>query len=368
MSTKHHKFAKPKRAENDPVSPPPAHPAFIPLPPRPAGDLTLDLETVLPGINEHVKTYGKLVFHTVGDTGGIHGTDTQDRIAAAMQHQIENSGPDERPAFFYHLGDVVYFNGQAEDYQNQFYEPYQHLDYPIFAVPGNHDGGGDPKLWSKDGHNSGTDHPLSAFMDNFCSARPRHLFKHRTTMVQPYCYWTLVTPAGNIIGLYSNVDGHLDAPGGRPAQREWLDNAIRTSIRRPIICLHHPAYSLDKNHGGYPAIAEALESIELPGYQQAVFSGHVHNYQRFSRGGVPYVIAGAGGYANGPRSMHRVPDGEKETTRAGVTLERVNCIDPGFCRVIVTFTGITIEYWTVPFDASAMNPKAEPKLFDTVSV
>jgi hypothetical protein len=41
-----------------------------------------------------------------------------------------------------------------------------------------------------------------------------------------------------------------------------------------------------------------------------VLSGHVHSYQRFERdlGGkkVPYIIAGAGGYANTLKLLHKI--------------------------------------------------------------
>jgi len=44
------------------------------------------------------------------------------------------------PAFCYHLGDVVYYNGEVPEYWPQFYEPYEHYPLPIVAIPGNHDG------------------------------------------------------------------------------------------------------------------------------------------------------------------------------------------------------------------------------------
>ena len=44
------------------------------------------------------------------------------------------------PAFLYHLGDVIYFDGLASEYYPQFYRPYEHYPNPILAIPGNHDG------------------------------------------------------------------------------------------------------------------------------------------------------------------------------------------------------------------------------------
>src|SRR5215831_2056924 len=93
-----------------------------------------------------------------------------------------------------------------------------------------------------------------------------------------------------------------------------------------------------------------------------VLSGLSHDYQRFTRKvgnkQVPYVIAGAGGYANSPGSMHRIvtdPDtGEKiatpvQTTMWDVTLNAYNDTEPGFLRLKVTKTAVGIEYYTVDF-------------------
>src|SRR5689334_8247699 len=40
-----------------------------------------DLSTVIPGITESAAALGKIVFHTVGDTGGVKHPDYQSRIA-----------------------------------------------------------------------------------------------------------------------------------------------------------------------------------------------------------------------------------------------------------------------------------------------
>ena len=82
----------------------------------------------------------RLAFHVIGDFGGIHGDDVQVAVAEAMEGQIESTQVPDKPSFLYHVGDVVYFNGQSELYGAQFYEPYQYYPAPIFAIPGNHNG------------------------------------------------------------------------------------------------------------------------------------------------------------------------------------------------------------------------------------
>jgi hypothetical protein len=104
----------------------------------------------------------------------------------------------------------------------------------------------------------------------------------------------------------------------------------------------------------------------------AVFSGHVHSYQRFTRAQngrqTPYVVAGAGGYINKKGALHKLqrdPDGGPipphfQTTEPGVTLESHNETDSGFLRVAVDAKTLQVEYFTVPFDG---DPPDEP--FDT---
>jgi hypothetical protein len=80
---------------------------FQPLP-IPLGDppYHYDLETALPGIGKLAARHGHLVFHTVGDTGGVKNANYQRAVAAAMKGDL-NQPEATRPTFFYHLGDVV---------------------------------------------------------------------------------------------------------------------------------------------------------------------------------------------------------------------------------------------------------------------
>jgi hypothetical protein len=235
-----HSFSKPKRAFDDPVSPPPQHPAFIPPPPTNNVNLNLPLDIILPGADAKIAGAQAMVFHAVGDTGGIKGTETQEGLAAQMVKQIEesraNNQPAEEPLFFYHLGDVVYFNGMSVDYPVQFYEPYQNYDAPIVAIPGNHDG--DTRTRRGDVPDDET--TLFGFIQNFTSPVPQFIFKYRATMTQPYVYWTLDTPLATIIGLYSNVDGELDARGTFE-QQSWFTQQLKDAPadRALIVTVHH---------------------------------------------------------------------------------------------------------------------------------
>src|ERR1035441_10741507 len=101
----------------------------------------MDLSTVLSAqAIADIQASGSLVFHSVGDTGGIVRAEPQlsvaDALGADLAGKTYASG---LPAFFYHLGDVVYYFGQQQYYPEQFYDPYRNYAGPIFAIPGNHD-------------------------------------------------------------------------------------------------------------------------------------------------------------------------------------------------------------------------------------
>ena len=109
----------------------------------------------------------------------------------------------------------------------------------------------------------------------------------------------------------------------------------------------------------------------------AVLSGHVHSYQRFERKlgkqTVPYIVAGAGGYANTSKLMHKIEKTAQgkslpknfQTTLADVKLAHFNDVEPGFLRVSVNngTRKLLIEYFLVPF-AGAPSGAA----FDSVEV
>lgn len=280
-------------------------------------------------------------FHVIGDHGGVKDPAPQAAVAAALG---KDKAAHADVGFLYSLGDVVYFNGAEAEYGPQFYEPYAQLGYPILAIPGNHDG--DPE---EDGESS-----LAAFVANFCAATPVLPAKwaeyQRDVMTQPNPYFTLLADDCTIIGLYSNVP-----EGGeiKSDQLEWLVGELKAApTDRPLILgLHHPPLSADAHHGGSELMGKLLdEAFEKAGRcPDLILSGHVHNYQRFSRTywnrQVPYIVCGAGGYHN----LHAMAAGSKagETLASGVTLEAFVDDKWGFLRLRANANGIEGTYVSV---------------------
>ena len=274
-----------------------------------AAPFRLDLEEIIPDAVAASRKAGGMAFHMVGDTGGVKDPNPQLLVEQGLEHDSGTAGPYGVPAFFYHLGDVIYFDGQAQEYVPQFYEPYAHYPRPILASPGNHDGdvldGGAP---------TNPLPSLATFMRNFCADKPGEHSPDageatRTAMIQPNCYWTLNSPFATIIGLYTNVP-----EGGvvEPDQAAWFEQELAAAPkdRVLILAMHHPIYSLDTYHSGSKAMAALLDQAIAKSKRrpEIVFAAHVHDYQRFSvanpdgHGTTPFYVAGQGGYHN----LHKV--------------------------------------------------------------
>src|SRR5436309_108240 len=123
--TRHGAVGKDRRPDGDPVAALKDMTRFVKIPDGAPPTLSAPFQIFDPEASHAAEQAGRLVFHCVGDTGGIHGTATQEAIAEAMENQLTHAAANAKPRFLYHLGDVVYFNGQTRLYKTEFYEPYQ---------------------------------------------------------------------------------------------------------------------------------------------------------------------------------------------------------------------------------------------------
>ena len=319
--------------------------------PPPRTDAPVSLDSILSAERmTEINSSGKMVFHAFGDSGGVKQGVPQQIVAMKIEHDTTTSAPTDAPSFLYHLGDVVYYNGDDKDYFAQFYEPYTNYPNPIFAIMGNHDGDPDPAD-PKSG--------IGSFLTNFCALSPvitsdaQEAPRH--AMTQPGEYWTLATPLATIVGLYTNV------PQGGVVLKDQADWFVRQLQSAPknralIVALHHPPYSADDHHGGSAAMATLLDTAfgAANRWPDLVLTGHVHNYQRFTRqtpaGQVPYVVAGAGGYFH-LHSMAPIIWSAQlplKTPINGITLDNFCASHHGFMKITVTKDSIAAQYLAVP--------------------
>jgi Calcineurin-like phosphoesterase/Iron/zinc purple acid phosphatase-like protein C len=299
---------------------------------------------------------GQIVFHCVGDTGSVTGPETQSLVADKMVSDFDEANAADVPAFFFHLGDVVYYFGEGSYYYDQFYEPYRNYPAPIIAIPGNHDG----VVWQSDPAVT-----LAAFLRNFCTPAaaqsPDSGGLLRTTMIQPGVYYTMEAPFVRLLGLYSNVledPGVISAENGTyptldARQVSFLTAALKRIKSEKftgaiIIAAHHPPYTGGSDHGGSPGMLADIDAACTAAgvWPHAVFSGHSHNYQRYTRTvnglSIPFIVAGCGGHSplSAMSSTLRTPYKIDST----LTLNSYDDTDYGYLRVIVNATTMTIEF------------------------
>lgn len=304
---------------------------------------------------------GTIVFHAVGDTGAAKftGPVTEARVADLMAADVAAGGP-RVPAFFFHLGDVVYHFGEGQFYYDQFYEPFRAYDRPIFAIPGNHDGmvfGMNvdvPKIPT-----------LQAFLRNFCAATPGPSPDAgglmRSVMTQPGVYFTLDAPFISIIGLYSNVlegPGAISSEGGKypladdqlnflAAELTRLKPLRQAGERAVVLAVHHPPLSVDSKSGGTKGLSNDIDAAcQKAGlWPDAVLSGHAHLYQRFTRRvngrQIPYVVSGSGGFAATPPRPGVPP---APVTVGDVTLVKDPVVAFGYLTVTTDAKILTITF------------------------
>ena len=327
---------------------------------RPRVDLAHVLE---PKFLAAITATKKISFHAVGDTGAAKvnsfqtarkALENEASVAEAMARDVHAGGA-TGPAFFFHLGDVVYNFGEGQYYYDQFYEPFRNYDRPIFAIPGNHDGavfGDRPDLPQVP--------TLTAFLRNFCAITPGRSPDAgalvRSTMTQPGVYFTLECPFLSIIGLYTNV---LEGPGvisseqGRyplpddqfqflTAELTRLKPLRKARERAVLIACHHPPASVDDKSGGTTGLADDIDRASRAAglWPDAVLSGHAHLYQRYTRKvdgrEIPYIVSGSGGFA-ATRPQSGLP--QAPLTKGEYTLELEPIVEFGYLTVTVDLSG-----------------------------
>jgi hypothetical protein len=367
-------------------------------------------------IVQSIKRAGKIIFHSAGDTGasneGKYGHEVS--VADQMTTDCHLANDANRPAFFFHLGDVVYDFGESTYYYDQFYDPYRNYPAPIFAIAGNHDSFVVPNT------PSGSE-PLRIFSRNFCGEQPTITQEakslHRTAMTQPGVYFSLDAPFVRIIGLFSNAledpglissqktSGKQKWPGVPDYQLEFLTAQLQRIKREKyagavLLATHHPAYSYSPapkmggaggNHSSSTDMLRDIDTIcKAEGvYPHAFLSGHAHNYQRFARTisfagktfEVPFMVCGDGGHNVNTlvRSKKGIPaqeppfgrdvkylDVKPAVTAQGLILKHYDDTNYGYLRITVDPKNLRIGFQQVGV-SSIMQSRADMVTIDLAS-
>ena len=219
---------------------------------------------------------GGLTFVVYGDT---RFTSLEGVANAAARRALVDRIATENPAAILIGGDLVYQGSRTDDYATYRTETLEwaRRGIPVFPVLGNHEYRGC----------NGDD---SACLQNWWLAFPDlHLRPH---------HWYSVSIGPSILALMLDSDQPLTVGS---AQRSWLEKEVSGADRRfkfILIVLHYPPVR-------DPVFPHGKDEAEIESYltatagslraQVVVIGSHVHNYERFSRSGVTYLVSGGGG-------------------------------------------------------------------------
>jgi len=229
-----------------------------------------------PRFSVRAPTEGPLVLVVYGDTRFTQRTGVVNAIARrALVDRIAS----EKPAAILIGGDLVYDGSDPSDYQVFKRETRAWTDeqIPVFPALGNHE-------------LKGCEEDASDCLENWWGAfgdlalRPNR--------------WYSVAIGASLLALVLDSDAALK-PGSE--QRAWLEREIADAgdqVKFILIVLHYPPV----RDPLFPRMREEQEvarylsrhARRLP-QQVLVIGSHVHNYERYSRDGVTYVVSGGGG-------------------------------------------------------------------------
>ena len=185
----------------------------------------------------------------------------------------------ERPAAVLIGGDLVYQGSDPDDYRvfNSETERWAQEKIPVFPVLGNHEFKG-----------CGAD--ASPCLENWW---------HTFDSLRPY-RWYSVTIGSTLRAIILDSDSALKTGS---EQRAWFEQQIRDAntdqnISFILIMLHYPPV----RDPFYPSMRDEKEIQRYLSWrvkslrpQVIVVGSHVHNYERYYRKGVTYLVSGGGG-------------------------------------------------------------------------
>ena len=205
----------------------------------------------------------------IGDYGS--GTSSERDVAALVARA--------RPHAIVTTGDNVYDSDDYARLVGRYYGPWIQ-DGTFLPATGNHD----------------YDEGISAFDRYFAYLHGVRIYSRIVDDVQFYVL---------------DSDAALSSGRDLAWQRDWLARWVpRSTARWQVVVLHHPPFSSGSVHGSTPRLQWPYRSWGV----DLVLSGHEHQYERIRRGGLTYVVDGAGGkdlygFATPVRgSLVRVPE------------------------------------------------------------
>jgi hypothetical protein len=214
-----------------------------------------------------------------------------------------------KPDFMVINGDVAYPAGRESDFLEGFFQPYQNLRIPIWAVPGNHE------YYSP--HNG------QEFFDVFCTTKHARLWSDNGLRFvrQPGTYWELSAADCPLVvlaldsGMTATLDPAqkwfgLSKSDGDAAQLSWLERRLAVAAahgKRALVLFHIPSL-VNLKKAREPKL-DRLHSIlgRYAGTVTGIVTAHEHCFQHYepevfakfvsggAKPGPHYFVSGSGG-------------------------------------------------------------------------
>jgi hypothetical protein len=231
--------------------------------------------------------------------GAIRFTDSSEDVATnpKVRRWLVEKIAAEKPDAILLNGDVPWHGGNADDYAVYRAETKSWTDEHLVIIPalGNHEMYLNAQRECEDNE--------TVCLDNWWKTFPE-LKGHR---------WYSAELGDSIVVLTLDTTSSLDP---NDPQLRWVDDQVRAlkpAVKFVFINMDHPPIadeiSSDPDQSGRPneaILANYLRRSPLRNRVRFIISaGHVHNYERFSREGITYLVSGGGGAQ--PRKIDRSP-------------------------------------------------------------
>jgi hypothetical protein len=211
--------------------------------------------------------------------GDTRFTQRPDVVNAFARRALVGRIASEKPAAILIGGDLVYQGSDPSDYETYRSETaaWSEERIPVFPALGNHEF-------------KGCAQDTNDCLENWWSAFPNlPLRPHR---------WYSVDFGSSLLALVLDSDASLKAGSD---QRQWFEEQMAGAgeqVKFILIVMHYPPVR-------DPIFPHARDEKEIARYLARharslraavlVVGSHVHNYERFSRDGVTYIVSGGGG-------------------------------------------------------------------------
>jgi hypothetical protein len=215
--------------------------------------------------------YGDMRFTAPSETGASN---------PAVRRALVAKIAAEKPAAIFINGDITW-HGIDSDYAvfREESRPWRERHLRVYPALGNHE--------------------FSACLEEVCLERWWNAFPELRGW-----RWYSVAIGTKVVSIELDTDTSL-LPGSE--QRIWFEHqvaALDPSVRFVLIVMHHPPVadvqtSKQADHNprlNERSLAEYLWTVAPQSVARFVVSaGHIHNYERFTEGGVVYLVSGGGG-------------------------------------------------------------------------